>query len=154
MKPDELFLKELEESRAAVNKFAVKCRADGVDAWVFPTQTRPDHSQWKEYADKGDLIVQGRVEHKTRKALSFTSQEDYPYETVFVCEKRRESDAPPLAYVIQSANAQHVAVIYGWTRDKWEVERVYDKKSRKQLDVYSVSKKYVRFVDLERERVF
>jgi hypothetical protein len=154
MKTDELFLKELAESREAVNKFAVKCRADGIDVWVFPEQTRPDHTQWKKYADSGDLMVQGRVEHKTRKKIQFTSQEDYPYRTVFVCEKRREEDRPPLAYVIQSADEQHAAVVYGWTRDKWVVERVYDKKSRKSLDVFAVDKKYVRFINLSESRVF
>lgn len=157
MKSDELFLKELAESRDAVHRFAWKCRKDGILAWVAPERTRPDASQRNEYSDSGDLMVQGRVEHKNRKKLTFTSSDDYPFRTVFVCEVRREpgnSEDEPLAYVIENADGTHAAVVYGWTRDKWEKENVFDKKSNKRVAVFSVDKKYVRFCDLSKDRVF
>lgn len=157
MKSDELFLKELKESREAVHRFAWKCRSDGVMAWVAPERTRPSYKERGDYSDSGDMLVQGRVEHKHRKTLAFTSEKDYPYRTVFVCEAYREdrkTGDEPIAYVIENSDGTHAAVVYGWTRDKWEKESVYDKKSRKKLLVYSVDKKYVRFLDLAKDRVF
>ena len=157
MKSDELFLKELQESHGAVNKFAWKCRSDGIQTWVSPQRTRSSSRERMEFGDGGDMVVVGRVEHKHRKKLQFTSSEDYPYRTVFVCEVYREDGQlqdEPLAYVIENEPGTHAAVVYGWTRDKWERETVYDKKANKKIDVYSVDKKFVRFCDLSKDRVF
>lgn len=156
MKSDELFLKELRESRVSVNKLANKVRDEGVAAWVFPERTRPTKEERRDYGDSGDMVVQGRVEHKTRKGKPWTNAADYPYRTVFISECYYEDKQPdaPLAYIVENEAGTHAAVIYGWTRDKWEVQEIYDKKSKRKLRVYSIDKRYVRFCDLATDRLF
>jgi hypothetical protein len=154
LKSDAEFVADLSASRRAVNSFANRQRAMGLQIWLPPESVRPDSSQRREYADEGDLMLQGRVEHKAR-SLQFTSRDDYPYDTVIVdeCYKVDGKADPVLAYVIENAARTHAAVIYGWTRDHWERQVVYDAKQRRQCENYVAPKRYVRFVKYS-ERVF
>lgn len=157
MKDDQKFVADLNASRVAVNEFADKLRRDGIQAWLPPERTRPDASVRREYADAGDIMVQGRVEHKVRNNLRFTCRDDYPYATVIVDEVYKEdakSNEPVFAYVIENADRTHAAIVYGWTRDKWQIETRRDPIQGRDCDFYTVEKKWVRFCDLQREGVF
>ena len=148
MKSDKQFLGDLSASRRAVNEFADKLRECGLQAWLPPERTRPDASVRDQYADAGDLMLQGRVEHKVRTNLNFTSKEDYPYQTVFIDEAYKvdaKADTPVLAYVIENATRTVAAVVYGWTRDHWQIEEVFDSKQGRCCRNYTVPLKYVRF---------
>jgi hypothetical protein len=148
MKSDNQFLGDLNASRRAVNEFADKLRETGLQAWLPPERTRPDAAVREQYADAGDLMVQGRVEHKVRHNLNFTCREDYPYQTVIIDEayKVDAKDASPvLAYVIENASRTVAAVVYGWTRDHWQIEEVYDPKQGRRCRNYTVPLRYVRF---------
>jgi hypothetical protein len=157
MKDEKRFFDDLALSRRAVNDFAERLRRDGIKAWLPPERTRPDASMRSQYADAGDLMVQGRVEHKVRMNLHFTCREDYPYATVFIDEVYK-ADAkggdPVFAYVIENASRTHAAVVYGWTRDKWTVETVRDRIQGRECENYAVDKRWVRFCDLSAEGVF
>ncbi len=157
MKDDSRFLGDLNASRKAVNEFAGKVRSTGIQAWLPPERTRPDAAVRSEYADSGDLMVQGRVEHKVRTNLNFTCRDDYKYDTVIVDEVYKEdakASEPVLAYVIENAKRTHAAIVYGWTRDHWAIERRNDPIQGRECDFYVVPKRLVRFIDLATERVF
>lgn len=157
MKDNTEFIRDLGASRMAVNEFAERLRRHGIHAWLPPERTRPDASVRREYADAGDLMVQGRVEHKVRNNLHFTCRDDYPYPTVIVDEVYKEdakADEPVLAYVIENADRTHAAVVYGWTRDKWQIETRRDAIQGRDCDFYTIDKRWVRFCDLSTEEVF
>ena len=150
MKDSNSFLRDLATSRVAVNEFAQRMRDKGLQVWLPPESVRPDASVRREYADNGDLMVQGRVEHKVRTNLHFTSREDYPYPTVIVDEAYKvdaKADTPVLAYIIENASRTVAAVVYGWTRKHWQVEEVYDPKQGRRCRNYTVPKQHVRFCE-------
>jgi hypothetical protein len=152
VKDDNSFIRDLNESRDAVNEFATKAWAKGVQVWLPPEKVRPDVSERREYADDGDMMLQARIEHKVRKNLSWTCREDYRYPTVIVDEVYKEdakSDRPVLMYVIEDQTRQHAAVVYGWTRSKWNVERMHDPIQNRVCEFYTVDKRYVRFCQVD-----
>ena len=117
MKDDQQFIRDLSTSRIAVNEFASRLRDKGWQIWLPPESVRPDATVRREYGDTGDIMVQGRVEHKVRTNLHFTCRDDYPYDTVIVDEVYKEdskADDPVLAYIIENASRTHAAVVYGW----------------------------------------
>jgi hypothetical protein len=152
MKDDNSFIRDLGESRYAVNEFAAKARARGVQVWLPPEVVRPDASVRHQYADDGDLMIQARIEHKVRTNLSWTCRNDYRYPTVIVDEVYKEdakADRPVLMYVIEDQKRQHAAVVYGWTRDKWCIEEMHDPIQKRTCRFYTVDKSLVRFCGIE-----
>lgn len=149
MKDDDLFLSDLAKSRRAVNEFAALLRSQGITAWLPPEQTRPDASTRRAYSDTGDLMIQFRVEHKWRPDLSFTCREDYPFKTVFIDEvynfDQKAVNGPPLVYVIENAERTRAAVVAGYTKPYWKIERRFDSKQQRQCEWYAVDKSRVRF---------
>jgi hypothetical protein len=146
------FIRDLGESRIAVNDFAARCRERGVMVWLPPERTRPDESVRSQYADDGDLMVQGRVEHKVRTNLTFTCRADYPYATVIVDEVYKEDEKsgdPPLMYVIEDKTRTHAAIVYGWTRKHWQKETKHDPIQNRECVFYTVDKRHVRFCMVE-----
>ncbi len=153
MKDDNSFIQDLSDSREAVNEFAVKARARGVQVWLPPEMIRPDASTRRQYADDGDLMIQARIEHKVRTNLSWTCRDDYRYQTVIVDEVYKEdakADRRVLMYVIEDQTRQHAAVVYGCTREKWQVERMYDPIQKRACDFYTIDKSLVRFCPVEK----
>jgi hypothetical protein len=135
-------------SREAVNAFASDARARGFQVWLPPEVVRPDASARRDYADDGDCMGLFRIEHKVRHSVSWTCRDDFPYRTVIVDEVYKEdakAHNPVLLYVIVDQTRTHAAVVYGWTRDKWEVERMYDPIQKRDCDFYTIDKRYVRF---------
>ena len=152
MKDDQSFIRDLSKSREAVNDFAARARWRGVQVWLPPEVLRPDAASRRQYADDGDLMIQGRIEHKVRTNLKWTCREDYPYPTVIVDEVYKEdakSDRPVLMYVIEDKTRTHAAIVYGWTRGEWTVERMHDPIQRRECEFYTVPKHRVRFCKVE-----
>jgi hypothetical protein len=152
MKDENSFIRDLGHSRVAVNQFAAKCRERGIAVWLPPERTRPDESVRSEYSDDGDLMLQGRVEHKVRTNITFSSRDDYPYETVIVDEVYKEDQKasdPPLMYVIEDRTRTYAAIVYGWTRKYWRKETKPDPIQRRECTFYTVDKRHVRFCRVE-----
>jgi len=85
---------------------------------------------------------------KVRLNLHFTCRDDYPYDTVIVDEVYKEDakeDSHVLCYVIENAGRTHAAVVYGFTRKYWGVERRRDPIQGRDCDFYTVPKINVRF---------
>jgi hypothetical protein len=142
------FLRDLSASRMAVNEFAARLRDKGWQIWLPPEFVRPDAAVRHDYSDQGDIMVQGRVEHKVRTNLHFTCREDYPYDTVIVDEAYKEdakASDPVLAYIIENSSRTHAAVVYGWKRHLWQIERRRDPIQRRDCDFYTIHKDHVRF---------
>jgi hypothetical protein len=151
MKNDEEFLRDLAKSRSDVDHFAERLKARGVDVVVLSAETRPDASMRRQYADRGDMTVTLRVEHKVRQ-LDFTNRTNFPYETVIVDEayKVREKSHIPLGmYVLENRNRTHAAVVYGWTQGQWEIETIYDRHQGRTCENYVVHKSLVRFCPVD-----
>jgi hypothetical protein len=151
MKSDSDFLASLSASRRDVNAFAEKMRSRGITVVLPEESTRPDASQRMLYADRGDMTVEMRVEHKVR-GIDFTCREDYPYETVIVDEKYKvdlKAGIPLAMYVIENRSRTHAAVVYGWTKNRWTTESIYDAKQRRGCVNYVVHKSLVRFCKSE-----
>jgi hypothetical protein len=152
VKDSNSFIRDLGQSRMAVNEFAARCRQKGVAVWLPPERTRPDESVRAQYADDGDLMVQGRVEHKVRTNLQFTCRADYPYPTVIVDEVYKEDEKagdPPLMYVIEDKTRTHAAIVYGWTRKHWQQETKHDPIQNRECVFYTVDKRHVRFCQVD-----
>jgi hypothetical protein len=152
MKDDNSFIRDLNESRDAVNEFAAKARARGVQVWLPPEVVRPDASVRRQYADDGDLMLQARIEHKVRTNLSWTCRSDYRYPTVIVDEVYKEdakADRPVLMYVIEDQTRRNAAVVYGWTRGNWGIEEMHDPIQGRLCQFYTVDKSLVRFCRVE-----
>lgn len=147
MDSDEAFLRDKAISRRKENDWAVKIRERGFRVWLPPERIRPDSTVRADYSDDGDLMMQGRIEHKVRD-LMFTCREDYPYPTIIVDECRIEdakSSDPVIAYVIENRDGTCAAVVYGWTRSRWERISRWDQHRNRQRDFYVVDKSLVRF---------
>ena len=148
MKDEQSFIRDLSRSREAVNDFAVRARCRGVRIWLPPEVLRPDASLRRLYADDGDLMIQGRIEHKVRTNIAWTCRDDYPFQTVIVDEVYKEdkkSDMPVLMYVIEDQTRQNAAIVYGWTRGEWKTERMRDPIQKRDCDFYTIHKDRVRF---------
>lgn len=155
MKSNAQFLEDLSRSDASVAEFAALLRSNGVRTFLPPGLHYPAGQMASDgrrviYSDKGDMTIQARVEHKVR-SLNFTSRDDYPFKTVFIDEKykidNQKKDDALLAYVIQNKSGTRIAVIYGWTKRYWQVERVFDPKQQRHCENYAVPLAHVRFCD-------
>ena len=140
-------MRDIETSRLKVNTWAERMRSRGVQVWLPPERIRPTAAQRADYADDGDLMVQGRIEHKVRD-LMFTCREDYPYPTVIVDECRIEdakAGDPVIAYVIENRDSTCAAVVYGWTKPSWQRMSRWDSHRNRQREFYVIEKRMVRF---------
>lgn len=122
-KIDPTFKDDLENSKVAVDAVARWLCNAGYPVVTQPTFVRPDTDSRHEFADGGDLGVIQRVEVKHRPTISFTSKEDFPYDTVIVDVKHSWDNArpKPFAYVICNAELTHCLFISSRTSDKWTI---------------------------------
>lgn len=151
MDSDDDFLRDFDASNRAVNRFAARMRAKGVTLWLPPVSVRPSSDVRAQFSDDGDLLLQGRVEHKVR-TINFTSRDDYPFPTVIVDEKRIEDGKagdPVLAYVIENQAGTHAAIVYGWTKPKWQTIQRFDRLRDRERTFYVVAKSLVRFCPVD-----
>lgn len=148
MKSSEAFLRDLSTSRQRVNSFAAAHASRGVSIWLPPEVVRPEEAERFDFSDDGDLMVSLRVEHKVR-GFDFTCRDDFPYATVIVDERykedRKASERPLGVLVVESADGQCAAVVYGWTRPHWTIERRFDAAQQRECEFYAVEKNRVRF---------
>jgi hypothetical protein len=89
----------------------------------------PTREEWASHADDGDLYVNGwRIEVKKLSA-TFTCAEDWPFGAKFiVCAKHAWENAnpKPTGFIYLSANASHIAIVYGAHCHNWRVEKRKD----------------------------
>jgi hypothetical protein len=77
-----------------------------------------------KHVDNGDLYINMRVEVKTL-GITFTNRADWKFGDKFiVCAKHSFDNAKPkpYAYIIQSADLKHIAVVNSSTCKQWYTE--------------------------------
>lgn len=148
MKDDATFLSNLAVSEEAVRALASSLHGEGVGVFVPPVEVRPSADQRMAFADKGDLILSGlRVEVKHR-SFNFKDRDSYPHKTVFIDEKYKfdaKADIPLLCYVNLSHDMKCAAVVYGFTRHRWTLDRRPSKEEGRLIVNYQVDKRWVHF---------
>lgn len=146
MKSDAAFLADLRQSREIVARRAQEFRALGLVAEVVDHEDRPDSAVRMQYGDSGDLVVAGRVEHKRRR-LHFTGAHDYPYQTIFIDEQYKidSKDDVAMAYIIENMAGTCAAVVHGFTRRLWRLEKKWDATAKRFGTFYTIDKQHVRF---------
>jgi len=151
-KTDNEFVADLKQSDSDANEFVAIQQKLGWDIRLQPLQIRPNYGSRQQYADKGDIQITARIEHKRRTDLYFTNRETYKYDTVIVDEKYKVDKYQnlPLMYIIQNAHKTHVAIVYAWTRPHWRTITKYDAKQKRDCEFYVVDKQHVRFCEAHR----
>lgn len=150
MNDDDKFKKHLAQSHSAVWKVAQYLSSKGNPVTVPPTFVTPNHKDWKEYADDGDIYMGQRIEVK-RRGFSFSSKESWPYKTFMVCAKHSFDNAKPkpYAYFVLSKEGNNSAVVMASTQKSWIVDRVKDKRYDNMVqDVYLCPLNLVKFISL------
>lgn len=125
---------------------AVDLLGRGHSVKVGPLLLRDQSDDKDEFADQADIIVNDVVLEVKSRSLSFTSPEDYPYPTAFVCavkrwDKRSLSVKPlPFATVLVSEKTGVFLVVPTSTSGNWTSEDIFDRKRRYPTDTYVVAK--------------
>lgn len=122
------FLSHLDSSRDAIHRVADWFIAKGMTVRIPGVRRAPDHDQWKDFADGGDLFIEQRIEVK-KLSREFTCRRDWPFgEKFLVCAKHAWDRAQPKPYaiVILSSNMGHAAVVKAASRAFWMVEKRKD----------------------------
>ena len=122
------FLENLRQSDGAVQSVAAWLERFGYTVTVNPLREAPAHERWQEFADRGDIVIEQRIEVK-QISRAFTGPEDWPFgEKFIVCARHSFDRAKPKPYVyfIVSADGIHFACVNVDTSKKWYVEKRQD----------------------------
>ncbi len=122
------FVQHLSESHEGVISAANWLNSLGYSVTIPPTSVAESYETRMNHVDKGDLYINMRVEVK-RLGVTFTSKADWPFgEKFIVCAKHSFDNAKPkpYAYIIQSQDLQHIAVVNSATCKQWYSEKRKD----------------------------
>lgn len=128
MTSDDIFINRLRASHKAVLRVAERLTEQGLPVSVSPLLIRPDQSQWRDFADSGDLHIQQRIEVKHRSFDFGTS--DWPHPDYLICDANSfdRAQPKPSAYVHVSADFRTVGIVnVAKTHSEWRVREVFDK---------------------------
>ena len=148
---DYRFKKNLMNSQEAVWDVARWLQSRGNAVTVNPTFVAPDHSQWKDYADNGDLFITQRIEVKHR-GVDFTCADDWPYSDFMVCAKHAWDRAlqKPYAFIYLNKSKTHVAIVKGETHKTWTHEKRTDSRyDRMTQEFYFCDVSHVAFMPFQ-----
>lgn len=150
MNDDDKFKKHLAQSHGAVWKVAQYLSNKGHPITVPPTFVAPNHDEWKEYADDGDIYMGQRIEVKQR-GFYFSSRNDWPYKSFMVCAKHSFDNAKPkpYAYFILNKEGSFAAVVMGSSHKSWYCETKKDSRYEDMVQSFYMSPmNLVKFVEL------
>jgi hypothetical protein len=125
---DPNFVQDLKDSCKHVAKVAEWLRSTGKSVKVNPIHIRDNVRNMSQFADGGDIEVDGkRVEVKQRR-VRFFSRESFPYETIIVDAAHiwDKADPKPVAYILTNEEVTGCLIVKAdtfehWTRlEKWD----------------------------------
>ncbi len=122
----ESFLKRLDGSRYSTFLIAEYLHKRGYSVRIPAFDYRDESSDWRDHVDDGDIYIsKGSKEHRIdvkHLGAEFTSEKDYPYETMLIANSASVERANPfpLAYILLNKQATHIAIIWGKTRATWK----------------------------------
>jgi len=145
------FIKDLRESRDAVMVAAEWLNKKGFPVVIKPTFERPKSSDMAEFADDGDLEIMQRIEVKRRKSLTFTSKEDFPYDTLIidVCHTYDKAKIKPYAYIILNEKMDCAFIAYSKNQKFWKKTIKSDRFKGRDREFYECPIEYVKFVKIK-----
>lgn len=146
MKGNKEFTEDFFNSFGAVFVVGAYLKRLGFNVTVPVPEIRPDVSERMKYMDEGDLLVSMPVQIKER-SISFTCQDDYPYDTIFIDEQYKVKK-DTFMYVIVSSDNAHAAIIKRGTRAKWVTQTIYDQKQGRECTNRCCPKELAVFVKL------
>lgn len=136
---DPSFIADLRKSKEAV-AVATKWLSDqGYPVIVRPTFERPNVEQMSEYSDDGDIEILQRVEVKRRQSLTFTSKDDFPFETLIVdvCHCYDKAHPKPYAYIIFNREMTRAFIVnVRETRSLWKRVKKKDRFKGRMREFY------------------
>ena len=118
------FVKHLSESHEGVISAANWLNSLGYSVTIPPSTVSDSYENRMKHVDNGDLYINMRVEVKTL-GITFTSRADWKFGDKFIiCAKHSFDNAKPkpYAYIIQSADLKHIAVVHSSTFKQWYSE--------------------------------
>ncbi len=108
-------------------------------------------SEWKNYADQGDIEISQRVEIKQLSA-QFTGPDDWPFKPKFiVCAKHSwdRSVPKPYAYIVLSKDGMNAGIVMGHTNSEWTVEERTDTRYKNvKQEFYFCPMEHIKWVKL------
>jgi len=148
---DPSFIDDLRESKEAVTIAAKWLSDQGYPVIVRPTFERPSAEQMSEYSDDGDIEIVQRVEVKRRQNLTFTSKEDFPYDTLIVdaCHCYDRAHPKPYAYIILNREMTKAFVVnVRDTHQLWKRVKKNDRFKGREREFYECPISAVRCVSI------
>jgi hypothetical protein len=152
---DLTFLTRLRASVAPVCAVAAWLVRNGHTVRIPGLRVRPDASQWRSFADAGDLFVLKdqapdlRIEVKST-TRHFTNAEDWPFPDMLVCGARHYDDADPKPhrFFIVNPDRTHAAIVRGDQLDSREPRLQGDPALGRSYLAYAVDPGDARFIEL------
>jgi hypothetical protein len=145
---DPNFIQDLLNSDLSTWIVARNLRLNGYSVTLPPIRIRPDTTEIREYADTGDLIVNGSIiEVKHRPDLAFNGLSEFPYGSVIIDVKHHFNslEVKPKYYVICNSTLSGAIIVSNKTFGKWETSTRWDNKRKRMRTFYLVSRELCNF---------
>lgn len=134
------FLKRLDDSRKSTFLVAEYLHKSGYNVEIPVFDYRDRNTNWEDHVDDGDLFIwkndgpRHRIDVK-HVSFRFTSKEDVRVQKLFVADIRaiQRADPFPLAYISVNKQCTHMAIIWGKTKDTWDIHEVYASNTNKMI---------------------
>lgn len=148
---DPNFIDDLRESKEAVNVAAEWLSSHGYPVIVKPIFERPKSSDMAEFSDDGDLEIIQRIEVKRRKSLTFSSKEDFPYNSLIVdvCHTYDKAKVKPYFYLILNKNMDCAFICYSKHQKHWKKISKFDRFKGRDREFYECPMEYVKFTKIK-----
>ena len=146
-KSHEKFKQRLADSEQAVEFVHDHLIKAGYDAAINPHTVAPTPEERLQHSDNGDISVNMKVEVR-HMHLSWTCQEDYPYQACIVdnVQTYKRKPVPPYMYIYVSMDMTHYYAVYpACTRKQWFIERKYIHTDDLERDIYFIDKSLCRW---------
>lgn len=139
---EQLFLSELKTGRKWEMWFAKLLLEYGITVQVPQFAFRKDMSEVPDYADRPDVVANGKVLEIKSRRLSFTCPEDYPFDSIFVDTQKSwdQKEGKPFAIVVISQETKGIVVLSNKQSDQWKTETKFDRVRKIRETWYTADK--------------
>lgn len=147
IKDDAGFREELLRGRKTELRVALDLMEHGHVVGVGRCELRESFEDRHNFADEKDVVVQpGHVIEVKSRSIAFTSSEDYPYPTAFVCATRRwkARTKKPCAVVLYSEPTGAKLVIPTRSREQWTVTHFNDSRRGFNEEAFEIARELLR----------
>lgn len=129
IKNDSAFREQLLRGRKTEERVAFDLLMEGFTVGLGRCEFRATFDDRHDFSDEKDIVVApGHVLEVKSRGIAFTSAEDYPYDTAFVCATRRwkARQRKPCAVILHSEKTGERLIVPASTRSHWKATNFYD----------------------------